>query len=199
MFKEKTAVEAAKLGASKKVKELVNHLPHREIEKKPGALTRIIGDLGLAVWFGGSVFGILSLNPSVEVLDDPEERGKMVDEAWARFQPYGAAGLLLAFISHVAMRRRPPRRQSDNYKTLALLKDFFIVGSGVTSIAALALGEYAVDDYTPVESATEPSSETPEDKQKAQSGLSIASIAQLTCGLGVIITGALLAVERDKA
>lgn len=205
MFKKKIAVNAAKSGvesakreASKKVHELKGYLPHRE-EKRPSTLSRVIGDLGLAVWFGGSVFGILSLNPSVEVLDDPEERGKMVDEAWARFQPYGAAGLLLAFISHVSMRRRPPRYQSDAYKKLSLLKDFFIVGSGVTSIASLALGEYAVDDYTPVESATEPSSETPEDKQKAQSGLSIAAIAQLTCGLGVILCGALLAAERDRA
>jgi len=64
-------------------------------EKKPSFLTRFLHDIGLAVWFGGSVFGILSLNPSVEVLDDPEERGKMVDEAWARFQPYGALGMLI--------------------------------------------------------------------------------------------------------
>ena len=57
-----------------------------KIEKKPGTLTRALYDLGFGVWFGGSVFGILAMNPAVEVLDDPEERGKMVDEGWARFQ-----------------------------------------------------------------------------------------------------------------
>ena len=189
---------ALKMGAAKAA-AIAGALPYFKPEKKVGALTRVLGDLGTAVWFGGSVFGILSLNPSVEVLDDPEERGKMVDEAWARFQPYGAAGLLLAFIAHISMRSRPPRSQSDTYKMAGLAKDFFIVGAGITSIASLALGEYAVDDHQPVGSATEGTEGTPADTQKAQSGLSIASIAQLTCGVGLIIAGAILATERDKS
>ncbi len=192
----------AKLDLAKKAAKaaqeagLATYLPQKE--KKPSALNRILHDLGLAVWFGGSVFGILSLNPSVEVLDDPEERGKMVDEAWARFQPYGALGLLVALISHVSMQRKAPKRPTARYKSIAPLKDFFMVGACITSVASLALGEYAVDDYTPVESATEAASETPDDKQKAQSGLSIASIAQLACGVGVIICAAILASEREK-
>lgn len=191
--------DVSKLEMSKKAAQLAalsKYLPQKE--KKPSAFSRILHDLGLAVWFGGSVFGILSLNPSVEVLDDPEERGKMVDEAWARFQPYGALGLLLAVISHFSMRRKAPRRPTARYKSIAPLKDLFIVGACITSVASLALGEYAVDDYTPVDSATEPASETPDDKQKAQSGLSIASIAQLACGVGILICGAILAAEREK-
>ena len=196
---KKNAAKAAAKKAASATAAAAGYLPNLKPEKKPGVLTRVLGDLGTAVWFGGSVFGILSLNPSVEVLDDPEERGKMVDEAWARFQPYGAAGLLVAFISHIIMRRRAPRHQTETYKLAGLAKDFFIVGAGLTSIASLALGEYAVDDYSPVESATEPTEETSEDTKKAQSGLSIASIAQLTCGLGLIIAGAVLATERDKS
>jgi len=190
MSKSKMAAEAALL--SKVARKAAKP------EKKVGALTRILGDLGTAVWFGGSVFGILSLNPSVEVLDDPEERGKMVDEGWARFQPYGALGLGTAFIAHIITRSRPPRQQTDAYKWAGLASDFFIVGSGIMSIASLALGEYAVDDHQPVDSATEPNAGTPDDKKKAQSGLSIASIAQLTCGVGLIISAAILATERDR-
>jgi len=190
MSKSKMAAEAA----------LLSKAAHKAAkpEKKVGALTRILGDLGTAVWFGGSVFGILSLNPSVEVLDDPEERGKMVDEGWARFQPYGALGLGTAFIAHIITRSRPPRHQTDAYKWAGLASDFFIVGSGIMSVASLALGEYAVDDHQPVDSATEPNANTPDDKKKAQSGLSIASIAQLTCGVGLIISAAILATEREK-
>ncbi len=209
MFKDKTAADAAKLEAAKYGSEKTLSKAAKKAakvaakaglkpEKKPGALTHILGALGLAVWFGGSVFGILSLNPSVEVLDDPEERGKMVDEAWARFQPYGALGLGMGFIAHIITRSRPPRVQTSAYKLAGLASDFFIVGSGVTSIASLALGEYAVDDHQPVDSATESTGDTPQDVQKAQSGLSIASIAQLTCGVGLLIAGAILATERDK-
>ena len=192
-------LELPSFGSPGPVQKLKNHLPHREPEVQIGPVTRILHDLGLAVWFGGSIFGILSLNPSVEVLDDPEERGKMVDEAWARFQPYGAAGMALVWITNVIMRRAAPRNPTSAYNTLALAKDFFTVGSGLTSIAALALGEYAVDDYSPVDSATEPNEATDEDTAKAQSGLTIATIAQLTCGIGLIVTTALLAVERDKS
>lgn len=191
--------EAPHIDVSGKVQKIKDYLPNREPEPQVGAITRILHDLGLAVWFGGSVFGILSLNPSVEVLDDPEERGKMVDEAWARFQPYGALGMALVFATNVIMRRAAPRKPTAAYNTLSLAKDFFVVGSGVTSVAALALGEYAVDDYSPVDTATEPNEDTDEDTAKAQSGLTIATIAQLTCGIGLIVTTALLAVERSKS
>lgn len=181
------------------VQGIKDYLPRRAVERKPSTATSALYDLGLAVWFGGSVFGILAMNPAVEVLDDPEERGKMVDEGWARFQPYGALGLFVATVTHFIMRRRPPLHPTSTYKTVALVKDALILGSGVASVASLALGEYAVDDYTPVESATEGSQETPGDVQTAQSGLSVASWAQLVCGVGLFVAGAVLATERDKS
>lgn len=181
------------------VQKLKGYLPHREVEKKPGAVTRALYDLGLGVWFGGSLFGILAMNTAVEVLDDPEERGKMVDEGWARFQPYGAAGLFTALVTHFIMRRRAPRRPTSTFKTVSLVKDALMLGACVSSVASLALGEYAVDDYSPIESATEGAPETSEDTQAAQSGLSVASWAQLVCGVGLIVAGAILTSERDKS
>jgi hypothetical protein len=168
-----------------------------------GKLVRAIHDIGTAVWWGGTLMGTLAMNPAVEVLDDPEERGKMVDEGWARFQPYAAAGLTAAIIAHVIMRRNPPRRPSSTYKSTARLKDALFGAAVVSSIASVALGEYSThydspDAYTPMESATTPSEETPEPVEKAQQGLSIASWAQLLTGLGLFITGAILATEREK-
>lgn len=167
-----------------------------------GSITRAIHDIGTAIWWGGTLMGTLAMNPSVEVLDDPEERGKMVDEGWARFQPWAAAGLLGAIISHICMRRRPPKRPSKRYKTTALLKDALMGVAVVSSIASLALGEYAThqepDAYTPVDSATTPSEDTPEETAMAQKGLSVSSIVQLLSGAGLFITGAILASEREK-
>ena len=167
-----------------------------------GSITRAVHDVGIAIWWGGTLMGALAMNPAVEVLDDPEERGKMVDEGWARFQPYAAAGLTGAIISHIMMRRNPPRRPSQRYKTLARIKDALLGVAVVSSVASLALGEYAVnyeaDAYTPIESATTPDEETPEDVAQAQSGLSVASCAQLLSGLGLIVTSAILATEREN-
>ena len=168
-----------------------------------GSITKAIHTIGTAVWWGGTLMGTLAMNPAVEVLDDPEERGKMVDEGWARFQPYAAAGLTAAIISHVIIRRNPPRRPSDTYKTAARVQDALFGAAVVSSIASLALGEYSThyespDAYTPMESATTPTEDTPEPVEQAQKGLSVSSWAQLLSGLGLFITSAILSAEREK-
>jgi hypothetical protein len=168
-----------------------------------GSIVRAINNVGTAVWYGGNLMGIFALNPAVEVLDDPEERGKMVDEGWARFQPWGAAGLAASVITHFIMRRNPPRRPTSTYVTVSRVKDAFMIAASVSSLAAMALGEYVThaepDAYTPIESATEPVAETPEDAEKAQGGLTAATIAILVSGLGILVTSAILATEREKS
>jgi len=167
-----------------------------------GSITRAVHDIGTAIWWGGTLMGTLAMNPSVEVLDDPEERGKMVDEGWARFQPWAAAGLLGAIVSHICMRRHPPKRPSKRYKSVSVLKDALLGVAVVSSVASLALGEYAThqepDAYTPIESGTEPGEDTPPETAMAQQGLSVTSMIQLLSGAGLFITGAILASEREK-
>ena len=167
-----------------------------------GKISKAIHDLGTAVWFGGTLMGTMAMNPAVEVLDDPEERGKMVDEGWALFQPWGAAGLLGALISHVAIRRGGPENASDCYKTTAIIKDLLMVTAVVSSVASMALGEYAMhqepDAYTPIEDATTPTAGTDSDTAQAQSGLTIASRVQLLSGVGIIIAAAIMSAEREK-
>jgi hypothetical protein len=167
-----------------------------------GSITKAVHDIGLATWFGGTLMGVIAMNPAVEVLDDPEERGKMVDEGWARFQPWAAAGLSAAIVTHVLLRRNPPRKPSDTYKNVARVQDLFLVGAVVSSVAAMALGEYAVhqepEAYTPIESATTPTEGTPEETEAAQGGLTVASWGQLLTGIGLFVTGAVLAAEKEK-
>jgi uncharacterized membrane protein len=167
-----------------------------------GKISKAIHDIGAAVWFGGTLMGTLAMNPAVEVLDDPEERGKMVDEGWALFQPWAAAGLLGALISHVAIRRGGPKNASGTYKTAAALKDVLMVSAVVSSVASMALGEYAMhqepDAYTPIEDATTPTEGTSFETAQAQSGLTVASWVQLASGLGIFITNAIMSAEREK-
>ncbi len=199
---KKSKAEVAKAGVASGVEKIKGYLPHREVEKKPGALVRALHDIGLATWFGGTVMGVLAMNPAVEVLDDPEERGKMVDEGWARFQPFGALGLFTAFVAHIIMRRRGPKKATQTYKNVALIQDVCALAAIGSSIASLALGEYTVhadpDGYTPIESATTPTEETPDDVEKAQGGLSIASWVQLASGVALFACAAILQAERDK-
>ena len=43
-------------------------------------------DIGLSTWFGGTFFGQVSLNPTVSSISDESERGRVLNEAWARIQ-----------------------------------------------------------------------------------------------------------------
>ena len=167
-----------------------------------GKISKAVHDIGTAVWFGGTLMGTLAMNPAVEVLDDPEERGKMVDEGWALFQPWAAAGLLSALIAHVAIRRGGPENASGCYKAAAVTKDVLMATALVSSVASMALGEYAMhqepDAYTPIEDATTPSDETPYETAQAQSGLTIASWVQLLSGVGIFLTNAVMSAEKEK-
>ena len=164
---------------------------------------RAIHDVGLAVWWGGSFMGTLAMNPAVEVLDDPEERAKMVDEGWALFQPWAAGGLLAAIITHVMMRRRPPKKPSARYKNVARVKDLLYGVAVASSVASMALGEYVVHqepEYSPVDVDDESESEEDDfmDDTTAQKSLTTTSVIQLLAGIGLFVTGAILAVEREK-
>ena len=164
-----------------------------------GCIIRAIHDVGLAIWWGGSLMGTMSMNPAVEVLDDPDERAKMVDEGWALFQPWAAAGLASAIISHIIMRRNPPKRPSAKFKTVARLKDALYGAAVVSSVASMALGEYVIhqeSEYSPIE--TDEDELDFDDSSAAQSGLTKTSLIQLAAGAGIFLAGAILATEREK-
>jgi len=193
---------ALKNRKSVKIKAELNDVTNSLQEKKEfpmGSIVRAIHDLGLAVWWGGSLMGTMAMNPAVEVLDDPDERGKMVDEGWALFQPWAAAGLAAAIISHVIMRRNPPKKVSARFKNTARIKDALYGVAAVSSVASMALGEYVVHqetDYSPVES----NEDEPDfgDDTPAQNSLTAVSIVQLLAGAGIFIAGAMLAADREN-
>jgi hypothetical protein len=52
---------------------------------EPSRVGKVAHDLGLSTWFGGTLFGQVSLNPAVSAVCDEGERGRVLNEAWARF------------------------------------------------------------------------------------------------------------------
>ena len=66
---------------------------------------RAVHDLGIATWFGGQVFGKFALNPVVQRIGNPKDRGKVVNSGWFTFNPIGFGGLAAAGLVHYAARR----------------------------------------------------------------------------------------------
>ena len=164
---------------------------------------RSLHKMGLGICLGGTLFGLIALNPSVERISDKRERGRVLNEAWMRFQTIGT----LAMGVTVAMWRLGglKRAESDLDPTLAGLKNILLGGALVTSVASALVGmriaRQAPEGATPVESGTEPAPETPEEAARSQrlsAFLGVATVAQVAGVLGLSSALEIQAVERSK-
>ena len=164
---------------------------------------RSLHKMGLGICLGGTLFGLIALNPSVARISDKRERGRVLNEAWARFQTIGT----LAMGVTVAMWRLGglKRAESDLDPTLAGLKNILLGGALVTSVASALVGmriaRQAPEGATPVESGTEPAPETPEEAARSQrlsASLGVATVAQVAGVLGLSSALEIQAVERSK-
>jgi hypothetical protein len=63
--------------------------------------------MGLGINLGGTLFGLVALNPTVARIGDRRERGRVLNEAWMRFQTIGtlAMGVMVATWRLGASRR----------------------------------------------------------------------------------------------
>lgn len=152
---------------------------------------RSLHDVGLAVWFGGSLMGAVGLNGASRAVDDPTDRARVANAGWKRWTPVNAA----AIAAHVAGSL--PDRSSSSGPT-----------RGALTLAALAATGYArymgekvmqaqppttprpVQDASdvPVQDATTPSSQTPTNAAAAQRQLAALQwvVPALTGGLLVL-------------
>ena len=164
---------------------------------------RSLHKMGLGICLGGTLFGLIALNPTVERISDKRERGRVLNEAWMRFQTIGT----LAMGVTVAMWRLGglKRAESDLDPTLAGLKNILLGGALLTSVASAIVGmriaRQAPEGATPVESGTEPAPETPEEAARSQrlsAFLGVATVAQVAGVLGLSSALEIQAVKGRK-
>jgi hypothetical protein len=164
---------------------------------------RSLHKMGLGINLGGTIFGLVALNPSVARISDKNERGRVLNEAWARFQTIG----VLAMGVTVAMWRLGGLKEaeSDLDATLAGIKNLLLGGALFTTLASAIVGmriaRQAPEGATPVESGTEPAPETPEEAARSQrlsAFLGSATVALVAGVLGLSSALELRAVQRNK-
>jgi hypothetical protein len=158
--------------------------------------------MGLGINLGGTIFGLVALNPSVARVSDKSERGSVLNEAWMRFQTIG----VLAMGVTVAMWRLGGLKEaeSDIDSTLAGIKNVFLGGALITSVASAIAGRriarQAPEGATPVESGAEPAPETPEEavrSQRLSAFLGAATVVLVAGVLGLSSALEVRAVEKS--
>ena len=164
---------------------------------------RSLHKMGLGINLGGTLFGLVALNPSVAHISDRSERGLVLNEAWMRFQTVG----ILAMGVTVAMWRLGSLKdaESDIDATLAGIKNVLLGGALLTSVASAIAGRriarQAPEGATPVESGAEPAPETPDEAARSQrlsAFLGAATVALVAGVLGLSSALEVRAVERSQ-
>jgi hypothetical protein len=164
---------------------------------------RSLHKIGLGINLGGTLFGLVALNPSVASIVDRSERGRVLNEAWTRFQTVGTLAMGLT----VAMWRLGGLKEAegDLDASLAGLKNILLGGALLTSVAAAIAGRriarQAPEGATPVESGAEPAPETPEEAARSQrlsAFLGAATVALVAGVLGLSSALEVRAAERSK-
>ncbi len=124
--------------------------------KKRSGAGKVAHDLGLSTWFGGTLFGQVSLNPAVSTINDERERGQVLNVAWARFQAVN----LPAVLSTLLGWRLGGVRDDSQLRAPALTrtKDILLGGAAFNTVASALLGASTAASgrggATPVRSGT---------------------------------------------
>ena len=166
---------------------------------------RSLHKMGLGINLGGTLFGLIALNPSVARIGERKERGRVLNEAWTRFQTVGvlAMGVTVATWRLGGLKEA----ESDIDSTLAGIKNVLLGGALITSVASAIAGrriasqapEEAPEGATPVESGAEPGPETPGQAARSQrlsAFLGAATVALVAGALGLSSALEVRAVEK---
>ena len=153
----------------------------------------VIHNLGLAVCFGGSVFGKIALNSNLAVIGSEADRGKVLNTVWNRFNAISAGSFVASAATWFPGRLGLSGGEIDEQtRNLVLAKDLLFAAGTLSGIVSVlqgrALTGQAPEGAVPIASGTTPSADTPE---KAASLLR--SVNQLG-NANLAITGAILGI-----
>jgi hypothetical protein len=152
-------------------------------------LARAAHDVGLSVWYGGTVFGKFVLNPALRALPDEVQRGQAANAGWAAFHPLGGIGLGTAAAVRYVARTTELRDAmlSPEEKVLAKAGDALMVTSIALSVLSFVQGQrLARKGPVPMESGTQPTTGTPPEVAKLQRSNEVLGNSTVLAGLGLI-------------
>jgi hypothetical protein len=154
-------------------------------------LVRSLHDLGLAVWFGGSLAGAVAVNGAVADVPDPKLRLQVANTGWARWTPVNAAAIAAHLVGGAGLlRANRGRTAAQGGVGASTVAKLVLTGAAlaVTAYSRVLGNKLLHADGVPVEGATDPAPVTPPDLAKAQQQLDTCQwlIPTLTGGISVL-------------
>lgn len=161
-------------------------------------------NLGMAIGVGGTLFGQVALEPSVRKISDPEERGKVINEAWSRFGKVqlGALGVMAA-TWYAGRIRLTGHEVNASARGLVLAKDVLVGATLASAVgAALAGSRMAAkraDGAVPMTSEGTVSNNAPINARALGRLTDGLGYVNLVAGAGVIALTTILSMSAGKS
>src|SRR5215207_10038961 len=168
--------------------------------KRASRVGKVAHDIGLSTWFGGTFFWQVSLNPTVSSISGESDRGRVLSEAWARFQ----AANLPAMLSTLLGWRLGGVREDSELRApgLTRAKDVLLGGAAFNTVVSAILGASTAavsrGGATPVRSGTRPSHQTPPEAALAMRLLRFTGDGSLVLLAATVVVSALIETADQR-
>lgn len=135
---------------------------------------RVVHDLTLAAWFGGSLMGLLGVNESASRVGEPGNRLRIANAGWRAWQPVQAIAIPLHLVAALQLTRAnkgrlvAQRGVGGAAAVKAALTGLALLATIAAAVLGRRVGEHAGE---PVASGVEPSERTPEPTARLQRSL----------------------------
>lgn len=164
----------------------------------------ILHDLAMSAGFGGTLFGKAALDPAVEAISSPEDRGKVLDDAWRRFHKVDLVALgVMAATWWSGRKAFSGKRLGRPIRGLVLAKDVLIGAAVVSGIATMIAGRVLRRERESTamraQSGYEPTTEMPERAKGALRFMKVVGPLNAAIVAGTIGVNAALAQESGKS
>ncbi len=168
--------------------------------RKPSSTAKITHNLGLATWFGGSLFGQIALNPTVESISDERERGRVTNEGWARFNALNLPSIAATLVSW----RLGGLRDDAELRApgLTRLKDVLLGGAAFNGVMSAIMGarlaSQAASGQVPIKSGLKPSRNTPPEAASSQRWITLFGTGTTVLSAAVIAISGIIESQHPK-
>ena len=162
-------------------------------------------ELGLASSFGGLLFGKLALNPTLDVLEDKPERGKLLNKSWNRYNAVNAISVGTAIATWLAGRSSISGNfvLDEEANNLVRAKDALLATAAVTGLASilsgLSLTRQAPDGAVPLDSGVSPAPEMSEEAARLLRRVNVLGDVNIAVLGSVIALSTILSMKANES
>ena len=165
-------------------------------------ISRSLHDVGLALWSGGSTMGALGVNGAATAAE-PKERLRVAGEGWNRWMPAHMGAVAAYGLGSIGLTRgnRGRMRAQKGVARLAAAKTVLTAAALAADAYAGVLGRRAQKaGDVPVEGATQPATDTPEEVASTLKRLKVVQwVVPALTGALVVVSARMGEQQRPQA